>query len=91
MEPTDDEKVCLVSYKIAAILLNGGPDTRPGFWKAYRRELELNRETDYNNYHVRLCQHHIAPTQPGAHAYFRKGTLVAEKPVSTVDSPLVLN
>lgn len=54
--PAPEEAICLVSYEVTAILLAGDPKTRPGFWKAYRRELSLNQKTGYQNYHVNLCR-----------------------------------
>ena len=75
MKPNEDEKICLVSYKVASILLNGDPESRPSFWKAYRRELKLNQETDYENYHLKVCQHYWSPKDLEVEAYYRKGSL----------------
>ncbi len=79
--PTENEPICLISFEITAILLNGRPDTRPGFWKAYRRELELNEKTNYANYHTHLCQHQLASLKidRSVPTYFRNGQLTIGK------------
>ena len=59
MQPTETEPICLISYEITQILLGGNPEERPSFWKRYREELELNRKTKYNNYHVQVCKSHL--------------------------------
>ena len=51
MQPSETEAICLVSYEITQILLGGGPEDRPSFWKQYREELELNKKTQYKNYY----------------------------------------
>jgi hypothetical protein len=85
--PAHDEPICLVSYEITAILLGDGPSTRSGFWKNYRRELALNKKTDYNNYHVTLCRHLLTSLrmrldQP---VYFRNKRLTTERELSPVN------
>jgi hypothetical protein len=91
LPPSPEEPICLVSYEIAMILLGGGPENRSSFWKAYRRELELNRKTSYQNYHVNLCSAHlkslrIKPTGP---VFFRGNKLVTEKEVDPFSLPLL--
>ena len=81
--PGPDEEICLISYEPTFILLAGGPDCRSSFWKSYRRELKLNRETDYRNYHVAVCRHHLKSLrmkldQP---IYFRENRLTSERPL----------
>lgn len=83
MKPDEFEPICLISYEIAGILLAGGPDTRPSFWKAYRRELELNRKTNYDNYHVRVCKGQLVSLSLDHRVpvYFRNNRLTTEKEV----------
>lgn len=83
--PTETEPICLISFEVTAILLNGRPDTRPGFWKAYRRELELNKKTGYANYHINLCQHVLSSLKMdrSVPSYFRNGRLTVEKEAGT--------
>ncbi len=83
LKPSETEPICLVSYEIARILVAGGPDTRPGFWKAYRNELALNQKTNYNNYHIKLCKDHLVSPllklkEP---IYYRDNRLTTEKEV----------
>ena len=81
MKPTETEPICLISYEVARILLGGGPDTRPSFWKAYRRELELNQKTNYDNYHIRVCKEHLVTlrARPEGPVYYRHGRLTQER------------
>ena len=79
--PEPHESICVISYEITFILLAGGPDCRSGFWRSYRRELELNLRTDYKNYHVNVCRHQLVSLrmrldQP---VYFRNNSLMTEK------------
>ena len=83
--PSETEPICLISYEIAHILLGGGPDSRPSFWKAYRRELALNQKTNYKNYHVHLCRDHLGSfkVQMNEPVYFRNERLTIEKPIGS--------
>ena len=79
--PEPHEPICLISYEITSILLAGGPDCRSGFWRSYRRELELNLKTDYKNYHVEVCSRQLVSLrmrldQP---VYFKNNRLTTEK------------
>jgi hypothetical protein len=81
MKPDEFEPLCLISYEIARILLAGGPDTRPGFWKAYRNEQELNLKTNYRNYHIHVCRGPLAELGDkllAKNAYFRNDKIVYE-------------
>ena len=83
MKPKTTEPICPVSYEITTILVGGAPEGRPGFWKAYRQELELNLKTNYENYHMKLCRPYLkslrcSSGQPAA-IYFREGRLTTEK------------
>lgn len=89
--PGHDEPVCLVSYEITVILLGDGPQARSGFWRHYRRELALNRKTDYRNYHVHLCQHLLQSlkfrlNQP---VYFRNNRLTTERALDVSSQQLL--
>ena len=79
--PEPHEPICLISYEITFILLAGGPDCRSGFWRSYRRELALNRRTDYQNYHVQVCSRHLVSLrmQLDRPVYFRNNRLTTEK------------
>lgn len=59
MKPAENEPICLISYEITQILLGGGPEDRPSFWKQYREEQELNKKTNFQNYHVQVCRNHL--------------------------------
>ena len=85
LPPTGEESICLISYEISAILLGAGPDERSGFWKTYRRELVLNQQTDYRNYHVNVCQHQLTSLKMKlSHPiYFRKSQLTSEAHTDT--------
>lgn len=79
--PGPDEPICLISYELTHILLGDGPHARSGFWRSYRRELKLNLETNYDNYHVKVCRHELTSlrmklNQP---VYFREGRLTTER------------
>ncbi len=81
--PSDSEPICLISYEIARIRVGGGPDSRTGFWKAYREALEFNQKTNYQNGRMELCRPFLIPLkekilQPH---FYRKGKLVTERPV----------
>ena len=81
--PKIDEPICLVTYEVTSILLNGSPEERPGFWKAYRKELALNRKTDYRNYHVQICSPHLRSLKikNPPPVFYREKRLVTEKQV----------
>lgn len=81
--PAFDEPICLVSYEITTILLAGGPDSRTGFWKAYRKELALNKKTNYRNYHVNICSPQLKSLRlkVDAPVYYRDKKLATEKQV----------
>jgi len=81
LPPEADEPICLISYEITYILLGDGPRSRHGFWRSYRRELALNRKTDYRNYHVNVCQHQLASLRMNLNqpVYFRDNRLTTEK------------
>jgi hypothetical protein len=80
MEPLFSEPICLVSYEVTKILLAGEPQDRPGFWKAYRQELEYNQKTEYNNYRLSICRHHLDEIAPkfAKTWYFRDGKLIPQ-------------
>jgi len=59
MKPSENEPICLISYEITQILLGGGPEDRLSFWKQYREEQELNKRTNFQNYHVQVCRNHL--------------------------------
>ena len=59
MKPSENEPLCLISYEITQILLGGGPEERSSFWKQYREEQELNKKTNFQNYHVQVCRNHL--------------------------------
>jgi hypothetical protein len=79
--PGIDEPICLISYEITYILLGDGPGSRPSFWKMYRRELELNKKTDYQNYHVHVCRNQLSSLKMNLNqpVYFRNNRLTTEK------------
>lgn len=79
--PGFDEPICLISYEITVILLGAGPGSRSSFWKSYRRELALNQQTDYANYHVNLCRHLLLSPQMNLDqpVYFRGNRLTTER------------
>lgn len=79
--PAHDEPVCLISYEITYILLGDGPNRRRSFWKIYRRELKLNRDTAYRNYHVNVCQHQLVSLRLPREVpvYFRTNRLTTER------------
>jgi hypothetical protein len=79
--PGHDEPICLISYEITFILLGDGPKARPSFWKMYRRELALNRKTQYRNYHVSVCRHQLVSLRRhlGQPVYYRNHRLTTEK------------
>lgn len=81
--PGWDEPICLISYEITTILLNGDPENRSSFWRAYRREFELNKKTDYRNYHVKLCapQLRSLKIKVDSPVYYRGKKLATEKQV----------
>ena len=81
LKPGVTEPICLISYEITNILLGGGPETRTGFWKAYRHELKLNKKTRYKNYHVELCRHHLTSLKLdlSVPVFYREGRLTTEK------------
>lgn len=81
--PSENEPICLISYEITHILLGDGPKNRKSFWKMYRRELKFNRDSDYQNYHVRLCQHQLSSLRMDLKSpvYFRKNRLTTEKQI----------
>lgn len=83
LPPEANEPICLISYEITFILLGGGPDQRSSFWRAYRRELALNRKTEYRNYHVEVCRAHLVSLRMRLDhpVYFRHGRLTTEKPL----------
>jgi hypothetical protein len=83
MEPKESERVCPISFEVARILLGGGPDSRPSFWKVYREELALNKRTGYENQHLAICRPMLLPLKDvaGIPHYFRKGKLVPEREV----------
>ncbi len=96
--PEPDEPICLISYEITFILLAGGPDSRSGFWRSYRRELALNLKTGYRNYHVQVCSRQLVSLrmkldQP---VYFRDNRLTTERQLdpftckALTDSPFTL-
>ncbi len=90
MQPTEAERICLISYEITHTLLGGGPDSRPSFWKVYRTELALNLKTGYENYHTHVCRPVLAPIIPKLKDpyFFRRGKLVMEKPAAVPVRPL---
>ena len=75
--PSENEPICLISFEIARIRVGGGPDGRTGFWKAYYHEREVNRKTNFVNYHVELCKHQLVHLkhQPAEPVYFRGNKL----------------
>lgn len=83
MKPSETEPICLVSYEITQILLGGGPEERLSFWKQYREELELNKKTKYNNYHVQVCKNHLISLNLDLKdpVYYRNKQLTLEKPL----------
>jgi hypothetical protein len=91
VQPNETEPICLISYEITALLLAGGPDSRTSFWKAYRRELELNQKTNYQNYHIHLCRQHLADLKldRSRPVFFRNGRLVTEKEIQ-IERPKAL-
>lgn len=91
LQPDENERICLISYEITRILVAGGPDSRTGFWKAYRRELEHNRKTRYRNYHIDLCRHQLIELNLDlkARVFFRNGQLVTEKAIAPVEKPAI--
>ncbi len=66
--------VCPISFEITAVLLGGTPEDRPGFWRAYQRELNFNRQTKFQNYHVYICREHLASLdlEPRDSAYYEE-------------------
>lgn len=86
MEPLEGENICLVSYAITSILLNGTPKNRTSFWKAYYQELALNENTEYDNYHVRICREKLDWIKPGSQLPLRNGT-IPEIQLHTQDAP----
>lgn len=94
--PGLNEPICLVSYEVTSILLAGGPEERSGFWKAYRKELALNKKTDYRNYHIQICSPHLRSlrTKNDSPVFYRGKRLVTEKlvdPFAENQSPKRLN
>lgn len=83
MVPSDSEKICLISYEVARIRVGGGPDSRTGFWRAYREALDFNIKTNYQNGRLELCRMLLLPLKDKIHQphFFRKGRLVTERPV----------
>ncbi len=81
--PNSNEPICLISYEITFILLGDGPGARPSFWKHYRRELVLNRKTNYQNYHVRVCRHQLTSLRMNLNqpVFFRNNRLTTEKQI----------
>lgn len=88
--PGPNEPICLISYEITAILLGDGPRNRSGFWKSYRRELALNKKTNYQNYHISLCRELLTSLRMNLNepVYFRHHRLTTEKDVD-LPSPWV--
>jgi len=84
MAPLENEPICPASYEITRVLLAGDPSTRPGFWTAYRKEVEYNLKTDYSNYHIHLCRDVLRdlPARFPGPVYFRGGRLVMEKEIT---------
>jgi hypothetical protein len=83
MKPSESEPICLISYEIARIRVGGEPKDRPGFWTAYREELELNQRTHYRNQHVWICRNQLMPLREKLDTrYFYRGErLVIEREV----------
>jgi hypothetical protein len=81
VKPPETEPICLISYEITQILLGGGPEERSSFWKRYREELELNKKTQYNNYHVQVCRNHLVSLTLDLKnpVFYRNKTLTLEK------------
>ena len=81
MEPREDEEICIIGFEVARIRLGGGPSERKSFWRVYREELALNQKTNFQNEHVRICQHLLAPLIPKRKEphYFRKDRLISER------------
>ncbi|MFM8314727.1 MAG: hypothetical protein ACKOA8_10615, partial [Deltaproteobacteria bacterium] len=50
-------------------------------WKRYREELELNKKTQYNNYHVQVCRNHLVSLTLDLKnpVFYRNKTLTLEK------------
>jgi hypothetical protein len=91
VKPSENESICLISFEIARILLGGGPQSRMSFWKAYRREVELNLKTRYQNYHVRLCERQLQTLrQPvTGKVYYRGDRLVTESALTPPEAELL--
>ncbi len=81
--PTPNEPICLISFEITALLLGGSPENRMSFWKAYRREQELNVKTGFDNYHVKLCRQHLLDLKLDLKRpfFYRDGRLTTERAV----------
>jgi hypothetical protein len=81
--PEPHEPICLISYEITHILLGDGPGKRSGFWRSYRRELELNKKTNYQNYHVAVCRHQLVSLRMTLDkpVYFRNNRLTTERQI----------
>ena len=81
LPPGTNEPICLISYEITHILLGDGPANRSGFWKSYRRELDLNLKTNYTNYHITLCRHQLVSLKIDFKEpiFFRNNRLTIEK------------
>lgn len=83
MQPSENEPICLITFEVAKIRLNGGPEERPSFWKVYREEQALNLRTNFENEHVRICLPMLGPIFPLRKIphYMRKGRLVMEREI----------
>ncbi len=81
MKPKEDEPICLISYEVTQILLGGGPEDRTSFWKQYREEQKLNKKTNFQNYHVKVCRNHLISWKLNLKdpVYYRNKQLTLEK------------
>ena len=85
MKPSENEKICVISYEVARIRLGGGPESRLNFWKEYRAQLDYNLRTDYKNDRIRICRPELMKidTKPTDNLFFRNGQLTVEKVLPT--------
>lgn len=91
LPPGPNEPICLISYEITHILLGDGPANRSGFWRSYRRELDLNQKTNYTNYHITLCRHQLVSLKMNFRdpVFFRNNRLVTEKVLDSASTSLL--
>lgn len=89
LAPAESERICLISFEVAKIRVGGDPDERPGFWAAYREELELNLKTNFMNQHVLICRNQLRHLADKLEIpfYYRDNRLTTERVIGVEKAP----